>query len=178
MTFIDDYTRLTWVVFLREKSAADSAIRGFVAMVERQFEGHGQGRIKHFFTDNGTEYVNQSVSQFFLEKGIKHDTTPAYCHEYNGIAERFNRTLMTMMRMVLLQVKRTNSGYSDDSINQLDKRLWSETCHTAVYIKNRLPHSALPTNITPFEALFGRKPEIGHMRPFGALCYMHIPVEK
>ena len=55
MSFIDDFTRLTWVVFLHEKSAAESAIRGFVAMVERQFEGQG---IKHFFTDNGTEYVN------------------------------------------------------------------------------------------------------------------------
>ena len=98
-----------------------------------------------------------------------HDTMLPYSHEYNGVAERFNRTLMTMMRMMLQHLE----GQDQDR-----KRLWTEACHTAVYIKNRLPHSALPGKITPFEVLYGRKPEIGHMRPFGSMCYVHIPVEK
>ena len=46
---------------------------------------------------------------------------------------------------------------------------------TAVYIKNRLPHSALPQ--TPYEALKGEKPSIKHLQPFGRKCYMHIPEE-
>ena len=50
----------------------------------------------------------------------------------------------------------------------------------AVCIKNCLPHSALPGNLatTPCEALYGPKPKMEQMRPFGALCYVHIPAEK
>ena len=154
ITFIDDYTRLTWIIFLKNKHAAENAIRGFVALVQRQFDK----KIKRVFTDNGTEYVNQSVTQYFLEKGIIHDLMPAHCHEYNGIAERYNRTLMTMVRMMLLQQS------EDIDIEKLDKRLWAEACHTAVYIKNRLSHSAL-SGMTPFEAMFGRKPQLAYMRP-------------
>ena len=66
-----------------------------------------------------------------------------------------------------------------DYIKQLDKRPWSEACYTPVYIKIRLPHSALPApEKTPFEAIFGRKPEIAHIRPLGARCFVHIPEEK
>ena len=50
-----------------------------------------------------------------------------------------------------------------------------------MYIKNRLPHSALPgpeNNITSYEILYEIKPKIAHMHPFGALCFVHIPIEK
>ena len=59
----------------------------------------------------------------------------------------------------------------------LDSRLWAEACSTAIYLRNRLPHSFLD-GITPFEALYQYKPEIGHLRAFGASCYVHIPKEK
>ena len=62
ITSIDDFTRLTWIIFLKEKSAAESAICGFIVRVERQYDA----KIKHFFTDNGTEYVNQSLTQYIL----------------------------------------------------------------------------------------------------------------
>ena len=52
----------------------------------------------------------------------------------------------------------------------------SEAVATAVYTKNRLPHSALPQQ-TPYEALNGEKPFIKHLQPCGRKCYMHIPEE-
>jgi len=54
-----------------------------------------------------------------------------------------------------------------------DKRLWAEACSTAVYLKNRLPHSHLH-RITPYEALYKRKPIIRYLQPFGQQCYIHI----
>ena len=78
-----------------------------------------------------------------------------------------------------VEVQRVNTQHADrDTIKQLDKRLWAEACYTAVYIKNRLPHSALPKKITPFQAMFNWKSAISHMRPFGAKCYVHILEEK
>ncbi|KAH0607851.1 uncharacterized protein H6S33_001903, partial [Morchella sextelata] len=49
-----------------------------------------------------------------------------------------------------------------------------EAYATAVYLKNRLPHSTLKGK-TPFEALKGTKPSIQHLQLFGKKCYVHIP---
>ena len=62
-------------------------------------------------------------------------------------------------------------------INMKSKFRWAEASATAVYIKNRLPHSALPKQQTPCEALEGDKPSIKHLQPFGRKCYVHIPEE-
>ena len=81
ITFVDDFSRAAWILFLQEKSAAKEAIHNFVNLIERQFDT----KIKYFFTDNGTEYVNSDVRHFFLDKGIVHNTIPAYTHEYNDM---------------------------------------------------------------------------------------------
>ena len=71
--------------------------------------------MKHLFTDNGGEYVNQTVHDFLAGRGIVYDHAPVYGHEYNGIAERFNRTLLTMVPMLLLQI--TDAGDIDEHSN-------------------------------------------------------------
>ena len=49
-------------------------------------------------------------------------------------------------------------------------------CTTAVYLKNRLPHSAVKDR-TPYEVLHSKKPTISHLQPFGTECFVHIPEE-
>ena len=90
--------------------------------------------------------------------------SPPYCHEYNGVAERFNCTIQTMVRAMLMN---------------LDKYYWAEASATAVYLKNRLPHSAISVRgMTLYQALFNKKPKISHLQPFGNKCYVHIPEER
>ena len=52
---------------------------------------------------------------------------------------------------------------------------WSDALLHAVYLKNRLWHSAL--DITPFEALNKRRPNISHLRVFGSRLTARIPGE-
>ena len=49
-------------------------------------------------------------------------------------------------------------------------------CTTAVYLKNRLPPSAVKDQ-TPYEVLHGKKPTISHLQPFGTEYFVHIPKE-
>ena len=51
MTFIDDFTKMTCIVFLKDKPAAKQAICEVIAQAERQYNA----QIKHFFMDNRTE---------------------------------------------------------------------------------------------------------------------------
>ena len=51
---------------------------------------------------------------------------------------------------------------------------WAEAINTAVYLKNRSPTKILDLK-TPFEFLYGYKPEVGHLRVFGSKAFAHIP---
>jgi len=54
MTFLDDFTQMSWVSFLKSKDEAATAIEHFVNMVECQFSATSLC----FKTDNGGEYIN------------------------------------------------------------------------------------------------------------------------
>lgn len=54
--------------------------------------------------------------------------------------------------------------------------LWAEACNTVVYLQNRSSHRALG-NVTPKEAFFGKKPDVGHFHIFGCLTYSYVPKE-
>ena len=113
----------------------------------RQAERETGCKLKCLKSDNGGEYI--AADPFLDTEGIKHEYSPAYSHESNGLAERFNRTLITMVRGML-----NSSG--------LPLTFWSEAASTAVYTKNHLPHQAL-NKTTPYEAINARKPSIKHL---------------
>jgi hypothetical protein len=46
---------------------------------------------------------------------------------------------------------------------------WPFSTQTSVHIKNRIPHMSLPTDFTPFYGWYNKKPDLSHLRPFGAL---------
>jgi hypothetical protein len=57
------------------------------------------------------------------------------------------------------------------------RALWGEAALTAAYLFNRSESRALPPGITPYEALHGLKPDLSHLRVFGARCFARIPAE-
>jgi len=50
-------------------------------------------------------------------------------------------------------------------------RFWGEAVKTAVYLLNCAPTKSL-SDQTPFEAWFGRKPGVKHLRTFGCKAYV------
>ena len=57
---------------------------------------------------------------------------------------------------------------------KLPLNFWAEAVNTAVNLHNGSPTVALMDR-TPFECLFGRKPDISNLRVLGCVCYMHVP---
>ncbi len=156
VTFIDDKTRYVWVYMLKRKSDVFKCFREWRSFVEKFF-----GRsIKCLRTDNGGEFTSDEFESYLRNDGIKHELTIPKCPQQNGIAERMNRTLVEMVRCMLA-----------DSL--LPKTFWAEALSTACYIRNRSPTKAVPGK-TPYEALYGERPAVGHLRVFGCTAFSHV----
>ncbi|KAH0604712.1 uncharacterized protein H6S33_006380 [Morchella sextelata] len=121
MSFIDDYTCFAWIYLLKQKEDAKKAIKDYVTRIEKQYNT----TILRFRTDGGGEYINKDITNYFDSQGIVHEQTPPYTPESNGVAERFNRMVTTMVRCMIMDHP---------------KSLWGESYATAVYLKNRLPY--------------------------------------
>jgi transposase InsO family protein len=158
-TFLDDYSKLSIVVPMKQKSEVAKVTEWTINRLELQ----SGKKLKSVRTDRGKEYVNKALENVSGGKGTVHEKTAPYTAEQNGSAERLNRQLEEKVRAML-----------DDS--RLLKDLWAEAVVTANYTRNRTPVSA--HGMTPWEAFFGKKPKLGHMRVFGARAFAHVPKER
>ena len=67
LTFIDDFSRKTWIYFLRHNSETFSKFKEFKALTESQF---GKS-IKMLRSDGGGEYDSHEFSHFCKQHGIQ-----------------------------------------------------------------------------------------------------------
>ncbi|GKE76066.1 retrovirus-related pol polyprotein from transposon TNT 1-94, partial [Tanacetum coccineum] len=86
LVFVDDYSKFTWVRFLRTKDEAPEAIIKCI----KNIQVHLNANVRNVRTDNGTEFVNQSLCEFYENVGISHQTSVARTPQQNGIVERRN----------------------------------------------------------------------------------------
>jgi transposase InsO family protein len=74
LTFIDDFSRKTWVYFLVEKSEAFVVFKHYKAKVEKETGAC----IRALRTDRGGEFTSQDFTNFYGVNGIRRQLTAAY----------------------------------------------------------------------------------------------------
>ncbi|GJX61753.1 retrovirus-related pol polyprotein from transposon TNT 1-94, partial [Tanacetum coccineum] len=135
LVIVDDYSRFTWVKFLRSKDEAPDFIIKFLKMIQVRLKVP----VRRIRTDNGTEFVNQTLREYYEKVGISHETSVARSPQQNGVVERCNRTLIEAAHTMLIYAKASLF-------------LWAEAVVTACYTQNcsivRLRHRK-----TPYELL-------------------------
>ena len=97
LTLVDDSTRRGWIYLLKQKGDTLKSFKDWKALVENQT----QSSVKILRTDNGGEYISKEFETFLKKKGITHELTVPYSPQKNGVAERFNRTLIEMARSMM-----------------------------------------------------------------------------
>ncbi|GJY38179.1 retrovirus-related pol polyprotein from transposon TNT 1-94 [Tanacetum coccineum] len=90
LVIVDDYSRFTWVRFLRTKDEAPEAIIKCIKNIQVCLNA----TVRNVRTDNGTEFVNQTLREFYENVGISHQTSVARTPQQNDVVERRNRTLV------------------------------------------------------------------------------------
>src|ERR1044072_2497163 len=158
--FIDDFSRMCWIYFLKFKSEVAEVFWKFKSWIENQ----SGLKFQILRTDNGAEYTSTKFNLFCEEEGIEHQLTTPYTPQQNGVSERKNRTVMEMARCLLNE-------------KNLPKKFCAEAANTAVFLLNRLPTKAIKGK-TSFEAWYGFKPLFSNLKVFGCVCFSHVPQVK
>nr|GEV38058.1 hypothetical protein [Tanacetum cinerariifolium] len=84
LAIVDDYSRFTWVRFLRTKDEAPETIVKYIKNIQVRLNA----TVRNVQTDNRTEFVNQTLYEFYENIGISHQTFIARTPQQNGVVER------------------------------------------------------------------------------------------
>ncbi|GJV10376.1 retrovirus-related pol polyprotein from transposon TNT 1-94 [Tanacetum coccineum] len=96
LVIVDDYSRFTWVRFLKTKDEAPAAIIKCIKNIQVRLNA----TVRNVRTDNGTEFVNQTLREFYENVGISHQTSVARTPQQNG-AEAINTACYTQNRSLI-----------------------------------------------------------------------------
>ncbi|XP_078234983.1 uncharacterized protein LOC144583976 [Pogona vitticeps] len=132
LTIVDHATRYPKAIPLTniETNTVADALVGYMSRM---------GFASEIITDLGTSFTSKLMKRLWQICGIKHKETTAYHPESNGLTEKFNGTLMRMIR-----------AYLAENPNNWDQKLQS-----LLFAYRSVPQAS--TGFSPFELLFGRK---------------------
>ena len=153
-TFIDDFSRMSFVYPMRNKSDIHIKFKEFKAYVET----NTNKKIKAIRSDRAREYEMGEFGRLLREFGIVHELTAPYSPEQNGTAERLNRTLLEKVRTMLIDSK-------------LAESFWDKALNFANYARNRTPSQVLDWK-TPYEMFYKKVPNVRHLRAFGCKVFV------
>jgi len=114
--------------------------------------------------DRGTEFINETLREWCNSQGIKLQVTAPYSPSQNGVAERMNRTLVELARAML-------------SASELPEFLWEAAVAHAAYLRNML-YTKPRVKETPYQLWHGHKPDVSHLREFGAPIWVLLQGQK
>ncbi|GKB33924.1 retrovirus-related pol polyprotein from transposon TNT 1-94 [Tanacetum coccineum] len=81
LVIVNDYSRFTWVKCLRSKDEAPDFIIKFLKMIQVRFKVP----IRRIRTNNETEFVNQTLREYYEKVGISYETSIARSPQQNGV---------------------------------------------------------------------------------------------
>lgn len=156
VSFIDDYSRMTTVFLIKNKAQVFDRFESYRNLVENQLNR----KIKILRTDNGTEYCNRKFKEVCDKNGIIHQKSCPHTPQQNGLAERYNRTIVEKARCMIFDAK-------------LSRGFWGEAVLTAVKIMNSTMNTAIKR--TPIEVWTGKPVDLSFFRIFGCKAMAKVP---
>ncbi|GJX97678.1 integrase, catalytic region, zinc finger, CCHC-type containing protein [Tanacetum coccineum] len=153
LVIVDDYSRFTWVKFLRSKDETPTVVIKFL----KQIQVGLNKTVRFICTDNGTKFVNKTLYDYYESVEIFHQKIVPRTPQQNDVIERRNQTLVEAARTMLI-------------FSKAPMFLWAEAVATACYTQNRSFIHTRHDKI-PYELVHNKKPDLTFFRVFGALCY-------
>ncbi|GJW52895.1 retrovirus-related pol polyprotein from transposon TNT 1-94 [Tanacetum coccineum] len=161
LVIVDDYSRFTWVKFLRSKDETPEFVTNFL----KQIQVGLNKTVRFIRTDNGTEFVNQVMSKYYEGVGIFHQKSVPRTPQQNGVVERRNRTLV-------------ESPYNDDLLESSHVSM-GRSCSPACLLHRTDQLLITRQNENkPYELVHDKKPDLTFSPSICALCLSYNDSEK
>ena len=116
MILVDDFTRMMWVAFLKEKLEAFEKFK--------IFKSKSGVKIKSLRSYRGGEFTSREFNILYEENEIKRKLSAPRTPEKNGIAKRRKKSIVEVARVMLYE-------------NDISKTFWKEEINTIVDTLNR-----------------------------------------
>lgn len=97
MLFIDDFSRMTWVTFLHDKSQACERFKIFWKMVERE-SGCNMKCLRSY---SSGEFTSNEFVDYFERHGIRRQYSAPMTQQQNDVVEMKNWTVKEMVGTIL-----------------------------------------------------------------------------
>ena len=109
-------------------------------------------------TNNTKEFIQGEAKEFYASHSIRHESSCRDTSQQNGVVERKQKHILETARTLFFQ-------------SRLPMSFWGDCVQCAVHVINKMPLSVLKRK-SPFEVLFGKKPDYSHLKVFGYLCFV------
>ena len=156
IVFVDDYSKFAKAYAIKNKSESGDCLENYLRTVRNLF---GKDLKACFIrADNAKEFTGGGFSGIIEREKIDSTFSNPYKPPHNGIAERFNRTLLEKIRSLMF-----DSG--------LHKNMWNLALELAVNLYNRTPNSSIEFQ-TPLNVISpNSKCHIDDIRRLGSIAY-------
>jgi len=151
-----------WLYFSTIPNTRSNTMLEHFMRYKTKLERQTGKKIKRVRTDSGNEFMGEFLTYLELS-GIIKEKGVAYTHHHPGKVERAHQTILKLARSML-----------KDSL--LPPKFYNEAQRCASYLFNIMPHGK-DTKL-PYEYIFGEKPNLKNLMPFGTVCYSYEPPEK
>ncbi|KAK4269917.1 hypothetical protein QN277_023013 [Acacia crassicarpa] len=155
VTFVDDFSRTTWLYLMKHRSELFTHFRHFFAEIQTQFNTP----VKILRSDNAKEYFSAPFTEYMQNHSLLHQSSCVDTPAQNGITERKNHHLFETARALMF-----HSG--------VPKSFWADAVSAACFFINHMPSAVLNGEIPysilfPTTKLFPVDPKI-----FGCVCFV------
>lgn len=157
LTVVDSHTRFCSAIPIKAKSEVATVLSDSIDLEAKRFGYYPT--VLH--SDRGTEFLNATLKEFCNKHLIRSRTSDPYTPQQNGLAERYNRTILESLRTIL-----------KDSSFPL--RFWNDIVKVSTLTLNQIP--AHKSKKSPFEQFKNRSISIDFFRPIGnRVSYLILP---
>jgi hypothetical protein len=124
--FIDDFSRHTWIYFMKHHSEALSIYKNFSAMIHTHFDTSSHV----FCADSTGEYLSDALRQVLAEQGTLAQFSCPGAHAQHGVAKRKHHHLLQTAHALMIA-------------SSVPPHFWAKAVSTTTYLINIQPSSTL-----------------------------------